>query len=105
MEGGFTLGPYFEFIVVMYVRMGQNGPGHACVNDSRQFHWVYGWSIRARTKYWSNLTRVIDLAGGDAEVRGVFRTNSKRGALTAIKIVKHYGGESSLYKVEEITGL
>lgn len=38
-------------------------------------------------------------------MRGVFRINSKRGALTAIKIVKHYGGESLLYKVEEVKGL
>jgi len=57
------------------------------------------------TKFWSSLTRVIGLAGGDLDMRGVFRTNSKRGALTAIKIVKHYGGESLLYKVEEVTGL
>lgn len=61
--------------------------------------------IKAGTKYWKNLARVIDLAGGDAEMRGVFKTNSKRGALTVIKIVEHYSGESSLYKVEEVTEL
>ena len=61
--------------------------------------------IKPNTKFWSNLTRVIALTGGDADMRGVFRTNSKRGALIAVKIVKHYGGESSLFKVEEVTGL
>lgn len=60
-------------------------------------------SIKAGTKFWKNMARVIDLSGGDSDLRGVFRTNSKRGALTAIKIVKHYGGEASLFKVEEVT--
>ena len=64
---------------------------------------LYGFKgLKPSTKFWSNLTRVITLTGGGAEMRGVFKTNSKRGALTAIKIVKHYGGESSLFKVEEI---
>ncbi len=61
--------------------------------------------VKPNTKFWSNLTRVIAFTGGDADMRGVFRSNSKRGALTAIKIVKHYGGEYSLFKVEEVTGL
>ena len=61
--------------------------------------------VKPNTKFWSNLTRVIALTGGDADMRGVFRTNSKRGALTVLKIVKHYNGESSLYKVEEVKGI
>ena len=59
--------------------------------------------IRPQSKLYSNLARLIALARGDMEMRGVFKTDSKRGALTAIKIVKHYGGEASLFKVEEVT--
>ncbi len=58
--------------------------------------------IKPSTKYWTNLRRLIKIAGGGSLVQySVFTTKDKRAATVAKKLAEHYGAETIMYKVEE----
>jgi len=40
--------------------------------------------------------------GGSLIQYSVFKTDSKRGAITVLRLAKHYGGEAVLYRAEEM---
>ncbi len=57
--------------------------------------------IKPNSRFWYNLKRLVKLVGDGSLVQySVFMTRSKRGALTAVKLVEHYGGEVLLIKGE-----
>ena len=58
--------------------------------------------IKPSTKYWTNLNRIIKIAGGGSLVQyRVFTTTDKRAAAAAKRLAKHYGAETIVYKVEK----
>jgi len=59
--------------------------------------------IKPSSKFWDNLHRIKNLAGSGSLIQySVFQSNSKRGAVSALKIARHYGAESIMYKVEKV---
>ena len=59
--------------------------------------------VKANSKFWVNMKRVENLVDGGSLIQySAFSTGSKRGAITVSKLVKHYGGESLLYRAERI---
>jgi hypothetical protein len=59
--------------------------------------------IKPSSKFWINLKRVQALVGiGSLIQYSVFTTDSKRGAITAVKLAKHYGAQVKLFKAEEV---
>jgi len=59
--------------------------------------------LKPTTKFWTNVKRVIDLVNGGSLVQySVFKTNSKRGAITVLRLAKHYGAETILYGAQEM---
>ena len=59
--------------------------------------------VKANSKFWINMKRVEDLVGGGSLIQySVFTTASKRGAITVLRLVEHYGGESILYRAERM---
>ena len=58
--------------------------------------------IKPSTKYWTNLRRLIKIAGGGSLIQySVFTTKEKRVAAVAKKLAEHYGAETIVYKVEK----
>ncbi len=58
--------------------------------------------IKPSTKYWTNLNRIIKIAGGGSLVQySVFTTEDKRAAAAAKRLAKHYGAETIVYKVKK----
>ena len=59
--------------------------------------------IKPNSKFWDNLHRIKNLAGSGSLIQySVFQSNSKRGAVSALKIARHYRAESIMYKVEQV---
>ena len=59
--------------------------------------------IKPNSKFWDNLHRIKNLAGSGSLIQySVFQSKSKRGAVSALKITRHYGAESIMYKVEKV---
>jgi len=57
--------------------------------------------MKASTKFWKNVNRVENLVNGGSMIQySVFRTNSKRGAMTVLRLAKHYGAEAVMYRAE-----
>ncbi len=62
--------------------------------------------IKPSTKYWTNLNRIIKIAGGGSLVQySVFTTEDKRAAAAAKRLAKHYGAETIVYKVEKAVSI
>jgi len=60
--------------------------------------------IKPSSKFWANIKRIQALVGVGSLIQySVFTTDSKRGALTAVKLAKHYKAEVKLFKAEEVT--
>ncbi len=58
--------------------------------------------IKPSTKYWTNLRRLIKIAGGGSLVQySVFTTKEKRAAAVAKRLAMHYGAETIVYKVDK----
>ena len=56
--------------------------------------------MKPNSKFWDNLGRIKNLAGSGSLIQySVFQSNSKRGAISALKIARHYGAETIMYKV------
>ena len=59
--------------------------------------------LKPNSKFWDNLHRIKNLAGSGSLIQySVFQSNSKRGAVSALKIARHYGAESIMYRVEQV---
>ena len=59
--------------------------------------------MKPSTKFWNNMRRVMDLVDGGSLIQySVFRTESKRGAVTVLRLAKHYGAEAILYRAERM---
>jgi len=59
--------------------------------------------IKPNSKFWDNLGRIKSLAGSGSLIQySVFMSNSKRGAVMAMKIAHHYGAERIMYRVEKV---
>jgi len=58
---------------------------------------------KANSKFWVNMKRVENLVDGGSLIQySVFTTGSKRGAITVLRLVEHYGGETILYRAERM---
>ena len=71
-----------------------------------------GWSctifegIKPSTKYWTNLRRLIKIAGSGSLVQySVFTTKEKRAAVVAKRLAEHYGAETIVYMVEKVESI
>jgi len=63
----------------------------------------YSNALARATKFWTNIKRVMNLVNGGSLIQySVFKTDSKRGAITVLRLAKHYGGEAVLYRAEEM---
>ncbi len=59
--------------------------------------------IKPSSKFWSNLKKNQAIVGEGALIQySVFKTKTKRGALTAVKLAQHYGANTESYKAEKI---
>ena len=59
--------------------------------------------VKANSKFWMNMKRVGDLVEGGSLVQySVFKTASKRGAITVLRLAEHYGRETILYRAERM---
>lgn len=59
--------------------------------------------VKADGKFWTNMKRVGNLVDGGSLIQySVFTTASKRGAITVLRLVEHYGGEAILYRAERM---
>jgi len=59
--------------------------------------------IKPSSKFWTNLKRIQAIVGAGTLIQySAFKTDSKRGAITAVKLAKHYGAQVKLFKAEEI---
>jgi len=53
--------------------------------------------------FWGNVRRLIGLVGEESLVKySVFMTGSRRGALSAERIARHYGASVMVFKGDEI---
>jgi len=75
-------------------------------NDEEEGTWLVLYDfkgIKSNSKFWTNLDRVKRLVGGGTLIQySVFMTTSKRGAITALKLARHYGADTILYRAELI---
>jgi hypothetical protein len=59
--------------------------------------------VKPNPRFWGNLKRLIGLVGEGGLIQySVFMTKSGRGALTAMKIARHYGAQVMLFKGEAV---
>ena len=62
--------------------------------------------IKPSTKYWTNLRRLIKIAGGGSLLQyRVFTTKEKRAGVVAKRLAEHYGGETIVYRVEKVESI
>ena len=59
--------------------------------------------MKAHSNFWDNVHRVNALVGEGALIQNsVYRTPSKIGAVTILKLAIQYGAEAFMYRAEEI---
>ena len=59
--------------------------------------------VKPNPKFWVNLKRLRSLAGSGSLVQySVFMTRSRKGAIAAVKLARHYGGEVMVFQGEEV---
>ena len=67
--------------------------------------WIVFYDFRGQKpnpKFWTNLNRLIALLDNGSMVQySVFMTKRRRGAISAVKLAKHYGAEVMVFKGEE----
>ena len=60
--------------------------------------------VKPNPRFWGSLKRLIGLVGEGSLIQySVFMTKSRRGAVTAVKIARHYGAHVMLFRGEEIS--
>ena len=64
---------------------------------------IYDFKGKPNPRFWGNMNRLSSLSGGGRRLQySVFATDSRRSALTAVKIADHYGAEVALFRGELI---
>ncbi len=59
--------------------------------------------IKPSSKFWINLKRIQAIVGVGTLIQySAFKTDSKRGAITTVKLAKHYGARLKMFKAEEV---
>ena len=59
--------------------------------------------VKPNPRFWNNLKRLTTLINNTSMIQySVLKTESRRGALTAVKIAKHYGAEVRVFRGEEV---
>jgi len=59
--------------------------------------------LKPNTKFWTNVKRVMNLVNGGSLIQySIFKTASKIGAITVIRLAKHYRAETILYRAERM---
>ena len=64
---------------------------------------MYDFGSKPNPRFWSNLRRLNDLVGESSMVQySVFMTRSRRGAIVANKLARHYGAQVDVFKGERV---
>lgn len=59
--------------------------------------------VKPNPRFWANVRRLTGLVGSSRLIQySVFMTGSRRGAIVAGRLVRHYGGEVVAFKGEEV---
>ncbi len=93
-----------------YYRMGRKSLAQKIFEetepDNEKGTWLVLYDFKAikpSSKFWTNQKRIQTIVGEGALIQySVFKTQSKRGALTAVKLAQHYGANTEIYKAEKI---
>ena len=65
---------------------------------------LYDFGSKPNPRFWGNIKRLIGLVGEGSLVQySVFMTRSRRGAMAAMKLARHYGAEVMVFKGEQIS--
>ncbi len=65
---------------------------------------MYDFRSKPNPRFWANIKRLIGLVGEGSLVQySVFMTRSRRGAMAAERIARHYEASVMVFKGEEIT--
>lgn len=60
------------------------------------------YGVARAPPFWGNIRRLIGLVGEGSLVQySLFMTGSKRGAMAAMKLARHYGAEVMVFKGEQ----
>ena len=73
--------------------------------DGKEGTWLVLYDFRSKPnpRFWGNVRRLNGLVGEGSLVQySVFMTRSRRGAMAAERIARHYGASVMVFKGEEI---
>ena len=64
---------------------------------------MYDFDSKPNPRFWLNLRRLVRLLGEGSLVQySVFMTRSRRGAIVAERLAKHYGARVDVFKGERV---
>jgi hypothetical protein len=64
---------------------------------------MYDFDSKPNPRFWLNLRRLVRLLGEGSMVQySVFMTGSRRGAIVAERLAKHYGAQVDVFKGETV---
>ena len=64
---------------------------------------MYDFDSKPNPRFWLNLRRLMGLIGQGSMVQySVFMTRSRKGAIVAQKLAKHYGARVDVFKGEKV---
>jgi len=73
--------------------------------DEEEGTWLvmYDFKSKPNPRFWGNVRRLIGLVGEGSLVQySVFMTRSRRGAMAAERLARHYGASVMVFKGEEV---
>ena len=77
----------------------------ASEGDGEEETWLvlYDFGSKPNPRFWGNIRRLIGLVGEGSLVQySVFMTGSRRGAMAAMMLARHYGATVMVFKGEQI---
>ena len=64
---------------------------------------LYDFDVKPNPRFWLNLRRLVRLVGEGSLVQySVFMTGSRRGAIVAERLARHYGARVDVFKGEMV---
>ena len=64
---------------------------------------LYDFDVKPNPRFWLNLRRLVRLVGEGSLVQySVFMTRSRRGAIVAERLARHYGARVDVFKGEMV---
>jgi hypothetical protein len=64
---------------------------------------MYDFDRKPNPRFWLNLRRLVRLLGEGSMVQySVFMTRSRRGAIVADRLARHYGARGDVFKGEKV---